>query len=406
MKMLTSTWTDSSKSPSSPSIGAFFFRDSISGLYTRWPRPLACSPSRSSRYGLTLLFVRQRDVSFSDRGSGSVVLSLSLSHDRPSSFNVIRSLEPGVFRLRSVRSRSPTYNSPSASFISSRISSSSSFLYHPSINYTSNGQRNVSVFVEAPRFVTPSLDDAKTERNPERIRSVGLGCLFSLGVLGTAITGLRLEKVVGLTNQDRTSLVQAMLLVSDIIKWSQLEVNVIITCANAPALVAIWKRLHESSSCRHRPSPTLSIISSDDKIGLDDHSTMRTFSSSSSKENSSHHDTGDLQTIRKGTMETFSSALHPEMDREIGRQSETKSFAGGGGDGCKEDGRFPSTMVASSRIAGLGHGNDYRNGNGNGIVQSTTVVVRVEPSPDPDPHHHHPLHHHPPADGRDRLGWV
>ena len=216
-----------------------------------------------------------------------------------------------------------------------------------------------------------------------------------------------------------------MLLVADIIKWSQLEVNLIITCANAPALVAIWKRLHEPCHHSHRRgrrhSPTLSIISSlHGKMGLDDDSTTRT-----SWDNPSYRLAGDFQTTRKGMMETSFSALDPEMDREIDRQLE-KSFAGGnypgggnivdgvgGGSNRCEGDRSGSTMT-SSRIAGLGHSYDHHRygfggGNAKGrshgkeIVQSTTVAVQIEPAPDLDrPHPHHPP---PPAtDGRDGLG--
>ena len=101
-----------------------------------------------------------------------MMISLLIGYDhRPSFFNVIPSPEPGVFRLPSVRSRSPTYNFPSASSISSPISSSSSFLYRPSIDYTSNGERNVSASSSMlPR--DPSPDDSQTDGPTESDQSV------------------------------------------------------------------------------------------------------------------------------------------------------------------------------------------------------------------------------------------
>lgn len=75
--------------------------------------------------------------------------------------------------------------------------------------------------------------------------AVVLIILFTVGVAGTVVTALRLKRVVELTRAYNVDLVAAMLLVIDIIKWSQLEVNLIIACANLPALAALWKHVHE-----------------------------------------------------------------------------------------------------------------------------------------------------------------
>ncbi|KAI9882493.1 MAG: hypothetical protein M1823_005765 [Watsoniomyces obsoletus] len=90
-------------------------------------------------------------------------------------------------------------------------------------------------------------------------KKLGLIILFSLGVLGTVVTALRTRKVVELTELGPGNLVRAMLLVVDIIKWSQLEINLIITCANCPAFAALWKHMHErrpwvSGSSRSAPA--------------------------------------------------------------------------------------------------------------------------------------------------------
>ncbi|KAI9781114.1 MAG: hypothetical protein M1816_002472 [Peltula sp. TS41687] len=69
--------------------------------------------------------------------------------------------------------------------------------------------------------------------------------LFSMGVLGTIVTALRLRKVIELQSQDH-NLASSFVLVADIIKWSQLEINLIITCANMPALAGMWKHLNGS----------------------------------------------------------------------------------------------------------------------------------------------------------------
>lgn len=74
---------------------------------------------------------------------------------------------------------------------------------------------------------------------------VALILLFSVGVLGTVITGLRLQKVVELARIDQPDLIRSFMLVADIVMWSQLEINLIIICANLPALAALWKRARQ-----------------------------------------------------------------------------------------------------------------------------------------------------------------
>lgn len=65
-----------------------------------------------------------------------------------------------------------------------------------------------------------------------------------MGVLGTIITALRLRKVIELTqSREGHHPVHSMILVAEIIKWSQLEINLIITCANLPALAGMRKHL-------------------------------------------------------------------------------------------------------------------------------------------------------------------
>ncbi|KAI9833223.1 MAG: hypothetical protein M1826_000136 [Phylliscum demangeonii] len=75
-----------------------------------------------------------------------------------------------------------------------------------------------------------------------RKRKVGLVALFSIGLLGTIVTAVRLAKLFDLANIEvATAVIPFLATTHSVVMWSQVELNIVLLCVNLPALAALWK---------------------------------------------------------------------------------------------------------------------------------------------------------------------
>ncbi|KAI9747013.1 MAG: hypothetical protein M1815_004735 [Lichina confinis] len=84
-----------------------------------------------------------------------------------------------------------------------------------------------------------------------RKRKVALSVVFALGAVGTVSTALRMWKTLAVVfaflSAAKSSPVGWLPLVTTVVMWSQVELNLIIVCANLPALSSLWTYARDPS---------------------------------------------------------------------------------------------------------------------------------------------------------------